>query len=101
MLIHFTCNARHDVTTSIRLNDTTISPGKEARYLGVIFDQKLKFHSHLDYIAKKGNKFALALSNIARITWGTLFKYVRRLYTAVIRPRIQYGATVWHRPGDT
>src|SRR5881394_1282641 len=27
-------------------------------------------------------------------------KYVR-LYTAVIRPRIQYGAAIWHRPEDT
>src|SRR5437667_8678142 len=101
MLIHFTCNMRRDVTASIRLNDTTISPGKEAYYLGVIFDQKLKFHSHLDYVTKKGTKFALALSSMARITWGTPFKYMRRLYTAVIRPRIQYGAAIWHRPEDT
>ena len=78
----------------------TISPSKEARYLGVIFDQKLKFHSHLEHTTKKGTKFALALSSIARITWGAPFKYVRRLYTAVIRPRIQYGAAIWHRPED-
>ena len=101
MLIHFTRNTRLDVTASIQLNGTTISPDKEARYLGVIFDQKLKFHSHLEYVTKKGTKFALALSNIARITWGTPFKYVRRLYTAVIRLRIQYGAAMWHRPEDT
>ena len=101
MLIHFTRNPRLDVTAEIRLNNTTITPEKEARYLGVIFDQKLKFRSHLDHATKKGTKFALALSSIARITWGTSFKYARRLYTAVIRPRIQYGAAIWHRPGDT
>jgi len=84
MLIHFTRNTRHDVTASIRVNDITITPEKEAPYLGVIFDQKLKFHSHLDYVTRKGTKFALALSSIARITWGTPFKYVRRLYTAVM-----------------
>src|SRR5438876_5263331 len=61
----------------------------------------MKFHSHLDHVTKKGTKFALALSSIAKITWGTPFKYVRRLYTAVIRPRIQYGAAIWHRPEDT
>ena len=100
MLIHFTRNTRHDVSAAIQLNDTTISPTEEARYLGVIFDQKLKFHAHLAHATKKGTKFALALSSIARITWGTPFKYVRRLYTAVIRPRIQYGAAIWHRPED-
>jgi ribonuclease HI len=25
---------------------------------------------------------------------------LRRLYTAVIKPRIQYAAAIWHRPGD-
>ena len=40
MLIHFTHNMRHNVTAGIRLNDTTISPGKEACYLRIIFDQK-------------------------------------------------------------
>src|SRR5579859_7620272 len=85
MLIHFTRNARHDNTASIRVNDITITAEKEARYLSVIFDQKLKFHSHLDYATRKGTKFALALPSIARITWGTPFKYVRRLYTAVMR----------------
>ena len=100
MLIHFTRNTRHDVSAAIQLNDTTISLTGEACYLGVIFDQKLKFHTHLAHATKKCTKFALALSSIARITWGTPFKYVRRLYTAVIRPRIQYGAAIWHRPED-
>src|SRR5579859_2810167 len=100
-LIHFTRNNRHDINATIQLNDTTISPLEGARYLGVVFDKKLKFHTHIDQAVKKGTKFALALSSIARITWGTPFKYVRRLYTAVIKPRIQYGAAIWHRPGDT
>ena len=70
-------------------------------YLGIIFDHKLRFHAHLDYAIKKGTKFALTLSSITRIIWGAFFKYMKRLYTAVIRPRIQYGAAVWHRPEDT
>ena len=70
MLIHFTRNTRHDVSAAIQLNHVTISPTGEACYLGVIFDQKLKFHAHLAHATKKGTKFALALSSIARITWG-------------------------------
>ena len=100
-LIHFTRNTRVDVTAGIQVNGTTVTPSNEARYLGVIFDQKLKFHSHLEHTTKNGTKFALALSSIARITWGAPFKYLRRLYTTVIKPRIQYGAVVWHRPEDT
>ena len=71
MLIHFTRNTRHEVSAAIQLNDTTISPTTEARYLGVIFDQKLRYHAHVAHATKKGTKFALALSSIARSTWGT------------------------------
>ena len=101
MLVHFTRNKRHDVNATIKLKNITIKPSKEACYLGVIFDHRLKYRSHMEHVIKKGTKFALAMSNIARATWGAPFKYVRRLYTAVIRPRTQYAAVVWHRPEDT
>src|SRR5579859_4124618 len=101
MLIHFTRNSRLDTEASIQLNGTTIPPTGQAQYLGVVFDKKLKFHAHMEHAKKKGTKFALALSSIARVTWGAPFKYAKRLYTAVIKPRIQYGAPIWHRPEDT
>jgi len=81
ILIHFICNIRLDITIDIQLNNTTISSSKEAHYLDMIFDQKLKFHSHLKYIIKKDIRFVLALSNITRITWDISFKYIKRLYT--------------------
>src|SRR5436309_1206059 len=31
-------------------------------------------------------------------TGGTEFKYLRRLFNAVIAPRTDYGALIWHRP---
>src|SRR5947207_3362309 len=51
-------------------------------------------------LVKRGTQFALAMSGIAKATWGTSFQHVKRLYTAVVRPRTQYAAIVWHRPGD-
>jgi hypothetical protein len=36
------------------------------KYLGVIFDQKLLFHSHLQYVIKKGTNAMMALfSNVS------------------------------------
>ena len=46
----------------------------------------LKFREH---ITKKGTKFALAISSIAR-----------SIYTAVVSPKMQYAAPIWHRPED-
>jgi hypothetical protein len=101
LLVHFhRNNNRVKDTSPITMADITIKPSSEARYLGVILDQKLRFHSHLQYITKKGTKFALAMSAVAKSTWGAEFKYVRQLFTAVVVPRTDYAASIWHRPGD-
>ena len=78
--------------------NTTINPSREAKYLGVIFDQELHFKSHLQYVVKKGTDAALALASIVRGGWRAQYRYARQLFTAVIAPRTDYGAVVWHRP---
>ena len=101
VLIHFTRNLSARTRASVKIAGTTITPSTEAKYLGVIFDQKLKFHSHLEHIIHKGTKYALAIARIAKSKWGPEYKYIRRLFTAVAAPRMDYGAIIWHRPGDT
>jgi hypothetical protein len=68
MLVHFTRKnvETHNPEVAIRISDTTIHPTTEARYLEVIFDQKLKFQAHINHAIKKGTKFALAMANIAK-----------------------------------
>jgi ribonuclease HI len=101
VLIHFTRKTSAHTEASITVAGTIIHPSPEAKYLGVIFDQKLKFHSHIKHIIDKGTKYALAIARIAKSKWGPEYKHLRRLFTAVAAPRIDYAAIVWHRPGDT
>ena len=70
------------------------------KYLGVIFDQDLKFRTHTNQAVKKGTQFGLAIGSIARATWGAPFQYLRRLFTSVTAPRMDYAAVIWHRPED-
>ena len=51
-------------------------------------------------MSTKGTNAAMALSNIAKSTWGTPYTYVRQLFQAVVAPRTDYAAIVWHRPKD-
>ncbi len=67
VLIHFTRNHRQS-TEAIIMNDITINLVNEAKYLGIIFDQNLKFKSHLDQVVKKGTKFGIAIVGIAKST---------------------------------
>ena len=47
VLVHFTMNYRKLTSAKVSVNSTTIAPSSEARYLGVIFNQQLHFHSYL------------------------------------------------------
>ena len=100
ILVHFTRNRRMETKASVTINGVTIKPSNEAKYLGVIFDQELRFKSHLQHVVKKGTNAAMALSSIAKSTWGAPYTYVRQLFQAVVVPRTDYAAIIWHRPKD-
>ena len=100
ILVHYTRNRNKETKAPVTIDRTTIKPSSEAKYLGVIFDQELRFKSHLQHAVKKGTNAAMALCSIAKSTWGAPYKYVRQLFQAVIAPRTDYGAIVWHRPKD-
>src|SRR6202030_912991 len=56
VLIHFTRNRNINTEAAIHMDGTIIPPSKEGKYLGVIFDQDLKFRVHTDYAVKKGTR---------------------------------------------
>ena len=89
-----------ETKASVTINEITIKPSQEAKYLGVIFDQELRFKTHLQHVIKKGTNAAMALSSIAKSTWGAPYTYVRQIFQAVIAPRTDYAAIIWHRPKD-
>ena len=86
ILIHFTRNSSVKTEASVIIDKTRIQPSTEGKYLGIIFDQKLKFHAHVKQVVAKGTKYTLAISGIAKSRWGPEFKYLRRLFTAVAAP---------------
>jgi len=98
VLVHFTRTKSHETKASITINGIKIKPSSEVKYLGVIFDEEMRFHSHLQYIIKKGTSAAMALFSIAKRSWGAPYKYIRQLFQAVIAPRTDYAASIWHRP---
>ena len=101
ILVHYTRNRKAETKASITINGVKIEPSNEAKYLGVIFDQELRFKSHLQQVVKRGTNAAMALSGIAKTTWGAPYSQVRQLFQAVVAPRTDYAAVIWHRPkGD-
>src|SRR5438552_1843381 len=56
VLVHYTRNSRQETKAKVTVDGTTIEASNEARYLGVIFDKKLNFKSHLQHVIKKGTR---------------------------------------------
>src|SRR5205814_446172 len=66
ILIHFTRNPPAKIEASVTIGGTKIQPSTKGKYLGVIFDQKLKFRDHIEQVIAKGTKYALAIVGIAK-----------------------------------
>jgi hypothetical protein len=100
MLVYFTRNKTLQRNAPIIMQDITIQASSEAKYLGVTFDQELRFKTHLQHATENGTKFTMAMSRIAGTKWGAEIKHVKTLSTAVVAPRIDYAASIWHRPKE-
>ena len=54
----------------IYLNNKPLLQLRSLKYLGIIFDRKLTFREHINYMAEKCTKLIFALSKWARLKWG-------------------------------
>lgn len=63
--------------------------------MGVIFDKKLTFQTHLKELKRKGLKSANVLKVLAHMSWGSDRKCLLRLYNSLVRSRLDYGAVVY------
>ena len=96
-LIHFTRkrNQSADLQHTIHIQGFGGQPVQGLRVLGVWVDSKLRWSAHAAQAARKGQAQYIALSRIVNSTWGPCFQRSRLLYTAVVRPTMTYGSSIW------
>jgi len=80
-------------TTSLYLGNTTLEQVKTFKYLGVFLSSDLNWTPHVENICSKARKlvglpYRQFYNNVSS---DAMFK----LYTAVIRPQLEYAAEVW------
>ena len=79
----------------LKLYGEEIEYSETAKYLGVTIDDKLCWRQHLKNKVKSAKRIMMACKTALARTWGPQPKYMKWLYTAVIRPQITYGCYVW------
>ncbi|GFR15852.1 uncharacterized protein TNCT_518621 [Trichonephila clavata] len=68
---------------------------KEFKFLGLIFDQSLRFHRHLKDLKIRSTKVLNILKVLANTRWGADQTSLLRLYRALIRSKLDYGSVVY------
>lgn len=97
-LIHLSRSSRFNMTATVTINTQVTEPKPNIRVLGPEIDTKLKWNAHIQKIQRKMVSQSMALTKITTSTWGASFSKARQVYTAVVRPAMTYGSSVWHTP---
>ena len=74
------------------INGVVISPGNLVKDLGVLIDNKFKFHNHSSVVASKANRMLAIISKSFQYKDGNI---LLNLYKSFIRPIIEYGTAIW------
>ena len=80
---------------NIRMYGRIIERSKSVKYLGVIFDEKLKWNLHLDDKIKKCKGQLYTLKKLIDQNWGPNQRMMRWAYTGIVRPTLTYAAHIW------
>ena len=80
--------------TSLRLNfnGNTLTPRDEMEVLGVTYDQKLTFSSHIERLARQASG---KLASLRRMSWLLDGRGLEVLYKAQVRSSLEYACLAW------
>ena len=92
--IHF-WKGRAVADPNIYINRTKIKAVDETRFLGLIFDKRLTFHSHIKDLKTRCLKSLNVLKVVSHTDWGADSKVLLRLYQALVRSKLDYGSIVY------
>jgi len=71
------------------------------KFLGVIFDRKLSWNEHINYIIDRCNKRINLLRALTGTDWGANKKTLIMLYRSLIRSIIDYGAIAYDSASES
>ena len=93
--VHF-CQLRkvHD-DPELYLYGSLIPVVEDFKFLGVLFDRKLSFIPHINYLKAKCLKALNLLKVLSHTDWGADCTVLLQLYRSIIRSKLDYGSIVY------
>nr|KAG5702023.1 hypothetical protein BaRGS_015758 [Batillaria attramentaria] len=79
----------------LAIDGSPIKVVQEAKFLGLIFDRRLTFRSHIKYLRASCMKALDVLRVVGHTDWGGDRTVLLRLYRALVRSKLDYGCIVY------
>ena len=79
----------------LRLDGVEIPVVAQYKFLGVIFDRKLSFIPHINYLKAKCQKALQLLRVVAHTDWGDDKSTLLKLYRSLVRSKLDYGCFIY------
>jgi hypothetical protein len=86
---------RNTESINIYINNRRLEIVKEMKYLGIYFDNRLTFNTHIKYLAENSTKLIHMLGRSAQLQWGLGNKALKTIYEGTLITLLTYGAPVW------
>jgi Reverse transcriptase (RNA-dependent DNA polymerase) len=83
------------VQLSLKLNNITIPTTTNPKILGLTFDRKLSYKTHINNAVEKGKNATNVLKAISSKEWGKQKETLLVTYKAIVRPHLEYASTIW------
>lgn len=80
---------------TLLLNGTIIPVISQVKFLGIIFDNKLSFIPHIQYLKNRCLKTLNLIKVVAHYEWGGDQQTLLNLYRALIRSKLDYGCFIY------
>ena len=83
---------------AMMLNGQSIKSSTSVKFLGLHIDRELRWKEQIAAAIGKGREWLRQCSRLAKTSGGMSGRHMRKLYLAVVRPRMLYGADVFLGP---
>ncbi len=93
-LIHFQRGNKATFTVTLP-NKTVIQPSETVRWLGVWFDTKMSFKTHVQKKIASATRTLHLLHRLMNSEWGLSMSAGKQLYSACITSISNYGSPIW------
>ncbi|GBN15389.1 hypothetical protein AVEN_233919-1 [Araneus ventricosus] len=78
-----------------QLNGSPIPIVQETKFLGIVFDRKLTFRSHIKHLKTKCIRTLNIMKVLSNTSWGADKVSLMRIYRSLVRSKLDYGVPVY------